>query len=82
MFSADAVQSTLLQSIAERDIEIPPHIDIYIVRDEAEPSDVNAVDFIVASAEAKVACVSKRTSRSSPQTTTWTNKLSTLPTKN
>ena len=48
-------QSTFLQSIAERDIEIPPHIDIYIVRGEAEPSDVNAVDFIVASAKAKVA---------------------------
>ena len=48
-------QSTFLQSIGERDIEIPPHIDIYIVRGEAEPSDVNAVDFIVASAKAKVA---------------------------
>jgi len=49
------LKSTFLQSIAERDIEIPPHIDIYIVRGEAEPSDVNAVDFIVASAKAKVA---------------------------
>ncbi|KAF8166008.1 P-loop containing nucleoside triphosphate hydrolase protein [Crassisporium funariophilum] len=48
-------KSTFLQSIAERDIEIPAHIDIYIVRGEAEPSDVNAVDFIVASAKAKVA---------------------------
>ncbi|KAG1837500.1 P-loop containing nucleoside triphosphate hydrolase protein [Suillus subalutaceus] len=35
-------KSTFLQSIAERDIEIPPHIDIYLVRGEAEPSDVNA----------------------------------------
>ncbi|KAF8954998.1 P-loop containing nucleoside triphosphate hydrolase protein [Flammula alnicola] len=48
-------KSTFLQSIAERDIEIPEHIDIYIVRGEAEPSEVNAVDFIVASAKAKVA---------------------------
>ncbi|KAJ7582062.1 P-loop containing nucleoside triphosphate hydrolase protein [Mycena floridula] len=48
-------KSTFLQSIAERDIEIPPHIDIYLVSGEAEPSDVNAVDFIVASAKAKVA---------------------------
>ncbi len=48
-------KSTFLQSIAERDIEVPSHIDIYIVRGEAEPSDVNAVDFIVASAKAKVA---------------------------
>ena len=41
----------LLGSIVERDIEIPSHIDIYTVRGEAEPS---AVDFVVASAKAKV----------------------------
>lgn len=41
--------------MAERDIEIPSHIDIYLVSGEAEPSDVNAIDFIVASAKAKVA---------------------------
>ncbi|KAJ3501492.1 hypothetical protein NMY22_g18908 [Coprinellus aureogranulatus] len=48
-------KSTFLQSLAERDIEIPEHIDIYIVRGEAEPSNINAVDFIVASAREKVA---------------------------
>ncbi|KAF4575483.1 hypothetical protein EYR40_004779 [Pleurotus pulmonarius] len=48
-------KSTFLQSMAERDIEIPPHIDIYLVRGEAEPSEVNAVEFIVASAKEKVA---------------------------
>ena len=53
-------QSTFLQSIAERDIEIPEHIDIYLVRGEAEPSDVNAVDSIIASAKAKVALLEKR----------------------
>ncbi|KAF8733450.1 hypothetical protein AX14_003845 [Amanita brunnescens Koide BX004] len=53
-------KSTLLQSIAERDIEIPPHIDIYLVRGEAEPSDVNAVDFIVKSAREKVAKLEAR----------------------
>ncbi|KAF8823935.1 hypothetical protein HHX47_DHR9000503 [Lentinula edodes] len=47
-------KSTFLQSIAERDIEIPQHIDIYLVRGEVEPSNVNAVEFIVASAKAKV----------------------------
>ncbi|KAJ3823477.1 P-loop containing nucleoside triphosphate hydrolase protein [Lentinula raphanica] len=47
-------KSTFLQSIAERDIEIPEHIDIYLVRGEVEPSNVNAVEFIVASARAKV----------------------------
>ena len=49
-----------MQSIAERDISIPDHIDIYLVRGEAEPSDVNAVDFIVASAKAKVAKLEAR----------------------
>ncbi|KAJ8595773.1 P-loop containing nucleoside triphosphate hydrolase protein [Rhizopogon salebrosus TDB-379] len=53
-------KSTFLQSIAERDIEIPSHIDIYLVRGEAEPSNVNAVDFIVASAREKVAKLEKR----------------------
>jgi ATP-binding cassette subfamily F protein 2 len=53
-------QSTFLQSIAGRDIEIPPHIDIYLVRGEAEPSDVNALDFIIASAREKVAKLEAR----------------------
>ncbi|KAJ7233754.1 P-loop containing nucleoside triphosphate hydrolase protein [Mycena rebaudengoi] len=48
-------KSTFLSSIAARDVEIPPHIDIYLVAGEAEPSDVNAIDFIVASAKIKVA---------------------------
>ncbi|KAH7910315.1 P-loop containing nucleoside triphosphate hydrolase protein [Hygrophoropsis aurantiaca] len=53
-------KSTFLQSVAERDIEIPPHIDIYLVRGEAEPSDVNALDFIIASAKEKVAKLEAR----------------------
>ncbi|KAJ3478266.1 hypothetical protein NLI96_g9876 [Meripilus lineatus] len=53
-------KSTLLQSIAERDIEIPPHIDIYLVRGEAEPSEVNAVDYIIASAKEKVIRLEQR----------------------
>jgi ATP-binding cassette subfamily F protein 2 len=53
-------QSTFLQSIAEQDIALPSHIDIYLVRGEADPSDVNALDFIVASAKAKVARLEAR----------------------
>ncbi|KAL5483348.1 ARB1 [Sanghuangporus weigelae] len=53
-------KSTFLQSIAERDIEIPEHIDIYLVRGEAEPSDVNAIDYIINSAREKVARLEKR----------------------
>ncbi|GHJ90206.1 hypothetical protein NliqN6_6608 [Naganishia liquefaciens] len=47
-------KSTFLQSIAERDVEIPDHIDVYLVRGAVEPSDVNAVDYIIASAREKV----------------------------
>ncbi|KAI0076942.1 P-loop containing nucleoside triphosphate hydrolase protein [Panus rudis PR-1116 ss-1] len=53
-------KSTFLQSIADRDIEIPEHIDIYLVRGEAEPSDVNALDYIIASAKEKVARLEQR----------------------
>ncbi|KAI3603725.1 atp-binding cassette transporter [Moniliophthora roreri] len=48
-------KSTFLQSLAERDIEIPQHIDIYLVKGEAEPSDTNALEYIISSAKAKVA---------------------------
>lgn len=60
MFETDYMQSTFLQSIAERDIEIPGHIDIYLVRGEADPSDTNAIDYIIASAKSKVAQLEKR----------------------
>ncbi|CAE6524658.1 unnamed protein product [Rhizoctonia solani] len=53
-------KSTFLQSLAERDIEIPEHIDIYLVRGEAEPSDTNAIDYIIASAKEKVARLEKQ----------------------
>ncbi|KAG8870185.1 hypothetical protein FRB97_000242 [Tulasnella sp. 331] len=53
-------KSTFLQSLAERDIEIPEHIDIYLVRGEVEPADINAVDYIIESALKKVAKLEKR----------------------
>lgn len=52
-------KSTFLQSIAERDVEIPEHIDIYLVSGAAEPSDINALDYIVNSAKEKVARLEK-----------------------
>ncbi|EOR00335.1 hypothetical protein E3P92_01436 [Wallemia ichthyophaga] len=48
-------KTTFLEALAERDIEIPEHIDIHLVAGEADPSDVNAMDFIIASAKEKVA---------------------------
>jgi ATP-binding cassette subfamily F protein 2 len=38
----------------------PINPQIYIVRGEAEPSDVNAIDFIIKSAKEKVALLEKR----------------------
>ena len=36
--------TTLLQSITERNIKIPLHIDVYLARGKAEPSNVNGID--------------------------------------
>ncbi|GAA5918597.1 hypothetical protein JCM1841_002268 [Sporobolomyces salmonicolor] len=48
-------KTTFLESMYSRDVEIPEHIDIYLVQGEAEPSDMNALDFIVQSAKDKAA---------------------------
>ncbi|GAA5875295.1 hypothetical protein JCM1840_001921 [Sporobolomyces johnsonii] len=48
-------KTTFLESMHNRDVEIPEHIDIYLVQGEAEPSDMNALDFIVQSAKDKAA---------------------------
>lgn len=52
-------KTTFLEALANRDIEIPEHIDIYLVRGEAEPSDTNALDYIINSAREKVARLEK-----------------------
>ncbi len=52
-------KTTFLAALADRDVEIPDHIDIHIVSGEAEPSDVNAVDYIVKVAKQKVAKLEK-----------------------
>ena len=61
-------KSTFLQSLAERDIAIPEHIDIYMVRGEAPPSDQGPVEFIVAAAKAKVERLEKRVEELSAST--------------
>jgi ATP-binding cassette subfamily F protein 2 len=47
-------KTTFLQSLAERDVEIPDHIDIYLVQGAAEPEEITAVEYIVRSAKEKV----------------------------
>ncbi|PWN94194.1 putative iron inhibited ABC transporter 2 [Acaromyces ingoldii] len=52
-------KTTFLEALANRDVEIPEHVDIYLVQGEAPPSDVNALDFIIKSAKEKVARLEK-----------------------
>ena len=52
-------KTTFLEALANRDVEIPEHIDIYLVRGEADPSDENALDYIIKSAREKVARLEK-----------------------
>ncbi|KAG2172872.1 hypothetical protein INT43_000222 [Umbelopsis isabellina] len=53
-------KSTFLHSLAERDIEIPDHIDIYLLNQEAEPEEKNAVQAVIEMAEAEVARLEKK----------------------
>ncbi|KAF7730249.1 hypothetical protein EC973_002492 [Apophysomyces ossiformis] len=53
-------KSTFLASLAERDIEIPDHIDTYLLNQEAEPSDMNAVDAVIDHAQKEVARLEKQ----------------------
>lgn len=52
-------KTTFLEALANRDVEIPEHVDIYFVRGEAEPSETNAMEFCVESAKKKVAKLEK-----------------------
>ncbi|CAD6955301.1 unnamed protein product [Tilletia controversa] len=52
-------KTTFLEAIANRDVEIPEHIDIYFVRGEVEPSEMNALDTCILMAKAKVARLEK-----------------------
>ena len=52
-------KTTFLEALANRDMEIPEHLDIYLVRGEADPSDENALDYIIKSAREKVARLEK-----------------------
>jgi ATP-binding cassette subfamily F protein 2 len=47
-------KSTFLATVAAREVPIPDHIDVYLLKEEAEPSDMNALDYILAEAKKKV----------------------------
>ncbi|KAG5439267.1 hypothetical protein PCANB_001566 [Pneumocystis canis] len=50
-------KSTFLQSLAERDISFPEHIDVYLLNQEAPLSSLTALDYIVELAEKKMSII-------------------------
>ncbi|KAI8871555.1 P-loop containing nucleoside triphosphate hydrolase protein, partial [Ramicandelaber brevisporus] len=42
-----AGKTTLLQCIAARDIDIPEHIDIHLLAEEAEKTDMSAIEYVI-----------------------------------
>ncbi|KAJ1677765.1 ABC transporter ATP-binding protein arb1, partial [Spiromyces aspiralis] len=44
-------KSTFLMSLAEGDIPLPSHIDTYILNQEAEPSDLTGIQYVIKHAE-------------------------------
>ncbi|KAJ2386848.1 ABC transporter ATP-binding protein arb1 [Coemansia sp. RSA 2559] len=43
-------KSTFLRSIAEGDIELPPHMDTFLLSEEAEPTDLDPISYVVKAA--------------------------------
>ncbi|KAF9915645.1 hypothetical protein BX616_005682 [Lobosporangium transversale] len=47
-------KSTFLECLAAREVPIPEHIDIYLLQEEAAPSDHNAIEAVVVEAKQEV----------------------------
>ncbi|KAK3817274.1 MAG: P-loop containing nucleoside triphosphate hydrolase protein [Benniella sp.] len=47
-------KSTFLECLANREVPIPDHIDIYLLQEEAAPSDQNAIEAVVNEAKHEV----------------------------
>ncbi|KAF9577894.1 hypothetical protein BGW38_006617 [Lunasporangiospora selenospora] len=47
-------KSTFLECLANREVPIPEHIDIYLLQEEAAPSDQNAIESVVVEAKLEV----------------------------
>ncbi|KAJ2607959.1 ABC transporter ATP-binding protein arb1 [Coemansia sp. RSA 1365] len=52
-------KSTFLRSIAEGDIELPPHMDTYLLSEEAEPTEYNPIEYVVKAARDEYARLEK-----------------------
>ncbi|KAJ1934141.1 ABC transporter ATP-binding protein arb1, partial [Linderina pennispora] len=44
-------KTTFLRSIAEGDIELPPHMDTYLLSEEAEPTELSSLEYVVKTAQ-------------------------------
>ncbi|CAG8573439.1 13821_t:CDS:10 [Racocetra persica] len=47
-------KSTFLESLAAREVPIPEHIDIYLLNQEADPCDLNAIDYVIQAAKEEI----------------------------
>ncbi|KAL1914323.1 uncharacterized protein VTP21DRAFT_9016 [Calcarisporiella thermophila] len=53
-------KSTFLASLAARDIAIPDHFDIFLLNQEAEPEDVDAIQAVIGAAQKEVERLEKQ----------------------
>ncbi|KAF9159832.1 hypothetical protein DFQ27_008215 [Actinomortierella ambigua] len=53
-------KSTFLECLANREVPIPEHIDIYLLKEEAAPSDLNAIEAVVLEAKNEVERLEKQ----------------------
>lgn len=56
-------KSTFLQCLAHREVPIPDHVDIFMLEEEAEPSDQLATDIVIALARKTVKRLEKEIDR-------------------
>lgn len=52
-------KSTLLRCLANREVPIPEHIDTYLLSEEAHPSEMTALEYVIDSAQKEVARLEK-----------------------
>jgi ATP-binding cassette, subfamily F, member 2 len=54
-------KSTFLKTLAAREVPVPEHIDIYLLSEEAQPSNDTALEYVVNSAKEEVARLENQT---------------------
>ncbi|CAG8471038.1 129_t:CDS:10 [Cetraspora pellucida] len=52
-------KSTFLASLAAREVPIPEHIDVYLLNQEADPCDLNAIDYVIQAAKDEIVRLEK-----------------------